>query len=65
MEDAVYLSDTIKEAIGQLIDECANFGPYILEVTKKNCAVDDAGHLILLDAVFDLSEVRAQWRKHA
>jgi hypothetical protein len=33
-------------------------GEYMIEITKKNCAVDAEGNLILLDPVFDWAEVR-------
>jgi hypothetical protein len=62
-DHATYLQETIKEAVRQLCDECCNWGAYTIEITKKNCAVDDDGNLILLDAVFDLAEVRAKYRK--
>jgi hypothetical protein len=52
------LFDTLKEAVEQLIDSCYSYGTgYMIEVTKKNCAVDDAGTLILLDPVFDREQV--------
>jgi len=63
VDDSTYLSDSIKEAVDQLLNECSNFGAYTIEITKKNCAVDADGNLILLDAVFDLAEIRAAWRE--
>ncbi len=63
VDDATYLSGPLKEAVRLLLDECANYGTYTIEITKKNSAVDESGNLILLDAVFDLAEVRSQWKK--
>jgi hypothetical protein len=63
VEDATYLDEQMKEAVRILLDECTNYSTYTIEISKRNCAVDNAGNLILLDAVFDLAEVRAQWRK--
>lgn len=59
VQDATYLSDALKEAIQQLVDEACNYGQYMIEITKKNCAVDNAGNLILLDPLFDYAEVKA------
>lgn len=58
VDDATYLSDSIKEAVNQLVDEAANYGEYSIEFSKRNCAVDGNEVLILLDPLFDLSEVR-------
>jgi len=63
VEDATYLSETLKEAVRLLVEECQNYGAYTIEISKRNCAVDAEGNLILLDPVFDLAEVRSQWRK--
>lgn len=52
------LSDEIKEAVQQLVDECANYGDYSVEIVKRNCMVDDDGTLILIDPVFDLEAMR-------
>lgn len=63
VEGATYLDEPLKEAVRLLVDECCNYGTYTIEISKRNCAVDGAGNLILLDAVFDLAEVRGKWRK--
>jgi hypothetical protein len=63
VDDSTYLDESTKEAVRILLDECGNYGTYTIEITKKNCAVDGEGNLILLDAVFDLAEVRSQWKK--
>lgn len=52
------LSPSIKEAVDLLVNEAVNYGEYLIEITKKNCAVDDCGNLILLDPLFDWDEVK-------
>jgi hypothetical protein len=61
VDNSTYLPDTLKEAISELVNQCYNYGSgYMVEVAKHNCAVDDAGTLILLDPVFNLTQIRAK-----
>lgn len=53
-----YGDSHILDAVDALIRESYNYGAYTIEITKKNCAVDQDGNLILLDPLFDLAEVR-------
>jgi hypothetical protein len=57
VQDATYLSDEIKRAVTDLTYAAGNYGEYMIEITKKNCAVDSEGNLVLLDPVFDWREV--------
>lgn len=57
------ISPEIYHAVRQLTDEAANYGEYQIEITKKNSAVDAEGNLILLDPLFDLTEVRSYWKR--
>jgi hypothetical protein len=65
-DDAVQestLSPSIKEAVALIVNEACNYGEYLIEITKKNCAVDRSGNLILLDPLFDWDEVKSANRK--
>lgn len=61
--DATYIPEPLKDAVRKLTYACANYGAYCIEITKKNCAVDADGNLILLDPCFDLAEVREAMEK--
>jgi hypothetical protein len=65
IEDATYIPDKLKDAVRSLVYACGSYGAYCIEITKKNCAVDAKGNLILLDPCFDLAEVRAYWAKRS
>lgn len=48
----------LADALGQLTDESANYGSsYVFEFAARNLAVDNTGHLILLDPIFDLESM--------
>src|ERR1017187_5377456 len=49
VEGCAGLRQELREAVRLLHDEAGNYGEYCIEITKKNCAVDDVGRLILLD----------------
>lgn len=66
MDNLVKNSDmtpSLKSAIELLVNEAANYGEYLIEITKKNCAVDSAQNLILLDPLFDWDEVKTAIEK--
>ena len=63
VQDTIYLSDSIKEAVRTLIYTAANCGDYGIEISKKNCAVGAKGQLILLDPLFDRAEAEADYQR--
>jgi len=58
MENDDQLPQSLRDAVIALIDEAGDYGQYMVEITKKNSAVDDDGRLILLDPLFNLQELR-------
>lgn len=51
------LAEPLKEAVRELVEQAACYGDYQIEISKRNCAVDSAGNLILLDPMFDRAEL--------
>jgi hypothetical protein len=49
----------LTKALQQIRDECTNYGlSYTFEFAPRNLGVDTAGHLILLDPIFDLETIQ-------
>lgn len=65
VECSLNVSADLKDAIRELINAAGNYSQYCIEITKKNCAVDGDGNLILLDPLFDLDEVRSSMKARA
>lgn len=56
-------NEELAEALQQVADSACNYGQsYVFEFAPRNLATDDAGHLILLDPVFDLRFLEEEQR---
>lgn len=51
------LPEPLKDAVDALVTKCQDYGGYQVEISKRNCAVDKDGSLILLDPCFDREEL--------
>ena len=57
VEEDETLPDSLREAIVSIVTWAASYTGYLIEICAKNLAVDSDGALILLDPIFDLTEV--------
>ena len=62
VEEDEELPQSIRDDVRQLVDLACSYGDYLIEIAKRNLAVDGET-LILLDPVFDYAEMERATRE--
>jgi hypothetical protein len=62
--DATYISDSLKDSVESMMTWVDNWPGYLIEIAKRNLAVDCQGRLILLDPCFDADALQKTQQAH-